>query len=106
MTIATQIVMSIAAVVLFVSAMIGVNRIAVGPTQLDRSIAADLIVAIVVAALGLLTVWTDLSTELLVLVLLSMLGFTGAVSIARMVSDRLATRRKFTPGRPKEGDRP
>ena len=78
MMLATQIILSIAAVVLFVSAMIGVNRIAVGPSQLDRSIAADLIVAVVVAALGLWTVWTDLSTELLILVLLSMLGITSA----------------------------
>lgn len=103
MTLATDLIMSLAAIMLFVSAMIGVNRIAVGPTQLDRSIAADLIVAVVVAALGLLTIWTKLSTELLVLVLLSMLGFTGAVSIARMVGDRLATRRKFTAVRQKDG---
>lgn len=91
--------------VLFVSAMIGVNRIAVGPSQLDRSIAADLIVAVVVAALGLWTVWTDLSTELLILVLLSMLGFTSAVSVARMVSDRMASRRRrFTPVKREEHD--
>ncbi|AQP50595.1 monovalent cation/H+ antiporter complex subunit F [Tessaracoccus flavescens] len=102
---ATQIILSIAAVVLFVSAMIGVNRIAVGPSQLDRSIAADLIVAVVVAALGLWTVWTDLSTELLILVLLSMLGFTSAVSVARMVSDRMASRRRrFTPVKREEHD--
>ena len=104
MMLATQIILSIAAVVLFVSAMIGVNRIAVGPSQLDRSIAADLIVAVVVAALGLWTVWTDLSTELLILVLLSMLGFTSAVSVARMVSDRMASRRRFTPVKREEHD--
>ena len=100
MMIATETILSIAAVVLFVSAMIGVNRIAVGPTQLDRSIAADLIVAVVVAALGLWAVWTELSTELLVLVLLSMLGFTSAVSIARMVGERNSMRR----GRQSGGD--
>ena len=105
MMLATQIILSIAAVVLFVSAMIGVNRIAVGPSQLDRSIAADLIVAVVVAALGLWTVWTDLSTELLILVLLSMLGFTSAVSVSRMVSDRMASRRRrFTPVKREEHD--
>ena len=105
MMLATQIILSIAAVVLFVSAMIGVNRIAVGPSQLDRSIAADLIVAVVVAALGLWTVWTDLSTELLILVLLWMLGFTSAVSVARMVSDRMASRRRrFRPVKREEHD--
>ena len=97
---ATQIILSIAAVVLFVSAMIGVNRIAVGPSQLDRSIAADLIVAVVVASLGLWTAWRGLSTELLVVALLSMLGFTSAVSIARMVGERNSMRR----GRQSGGD--
>ena len=100
MMLATQIILSIAAVVLFVSAMIGVNRIAVGPSQLDRSIAADLIVAVVVASLGLWTAWRGLSTELLVVALLSMLGFTSAVSIARMVGERNSMRR----GRQSGGD--
>lgn len=95
MTLATDIVLSLAAVVLVVSALIGVNRIAVGPSQLDRSVAADLIVAVVVASLGLWTVWTDQSTELLILVLLSMLGFTSAVSVARMVGDRMDMRRRI-----------
>ncbi|MFT3888166.1 MAG: monovalent cation/H+ antiporter complex subunit F [Arachnia sp.] len=96
MTLATDIVLSIAAVVLVVSAVIAVNRIAAGPSQLDRSVAADLIVAVVVASLGLWTVWTHQPTELLVLVLLSLLGFTSAVSVARMVGDRMAMRRRFT----------
>lgn len=104
MMMATQIVLSVAAIVLFVSALVGVNRIAAGPSQLDRSIAADLMVAIVVASLGLLTVWTDLSTELLVLVLLSMVGFTSAVSVARMVGDRMASRRRFPPSKRQEDD--
>lgn len=92
MTLATNIVMALAACMLFAAALIGISRIAAGPSQLDRSVAADLIVAVVVAALGLWTVWTDRSTELMVLVLLSMLGFTSAVSIARMVGERLAMR--------------
>lgn len=104
MIIATQIILGAAAVVLAISALIGVNRIAVGPSQLDRSIAADLMVAIVVAALGLWTASTDLPAELMVLVLLSMLGFTSAVSVARMVSDRMITRRRFKPVKPQEDD--
>lgn len=104
MTIATHIILGAAAVVLFISALIGVNRIAAGPSQLDRSIAADLMVAIVVAALGLWTEWTNQPTELMILVLLSMLGFTSAVSVARMVSDRMITRRRFTPADPQEDD--
>lgn len=102
MILATNVILGIAAVLLAVAAMIGVNRIAEGPSQLDRSVAADLIVAVVVASLGLWTVFTDLSTELMVLVMLSMLGFTSAVSVARMVGDRLATRRRYTARKRKE----
>ena len=96
MTLATNIVLGVAAGVLLVSALVAVNRVAAGPSQLDRSVAADLIVAVVVASLGLWTVWTEQPTELLVLVLLSLLGFTSAVSVARMVADRMATRRQYT----------
>lgn len=92
---ATNLILSLAALLLAVSAFIGVNRIAAGPSQLDRSVAADLIVAIVVGSLGLWVVWTDMSTELMVLVLLSMLGFTSAVSVARMVSDRINLRSSY-----------
>lgn len=102
MILATNVILGIAAVILAVAAMIGVNRIAEGPSQLDRSVAADLIVAVVVASLGLWTVFTDLSTELMVLVMLSMLGFTSAVSVARMVGDRAATRRRYTARKRKE----
>lgn len=91
----TNVVLTIAALLLTVAALIGVNRIAVGPSQLDRSVAADLIVAVVVASLGLWVVWTDRSTELMVLVLLSMLGFTSAVSVARMVTDRIDLRSRY-----------
>lgn len=91
----TNLILALAALLLTVSAFIGVNRIAAGPSQLDRSVAADLIVAIVVASLGLWVVWTDMSTELMVLVLLSMLGFTSAVSVARMVSDRINLRSRY-----------
>lgn len=92
---ATNLILGAAGVLLAISALIGVNRIAAGPSQLDRSVAADLIVAVVAASLGLWVVYTDLSTELMVLVLLSMLGFTSAVSVARMVSDRLNLRNRY-----------
>ena len=105
MSLATNIVLGVAAGVLLVSALVAVNRVAVGPSQLDRSVAADLIVAVVVAALGLWTVWTDQPTELLVLVLLSLLGFTSAVSVARMVSDRMSMRKRFSARHKERGAR-
>lgn len=91
----TNLILAGAAVLLAVSAFIGVNRIAAGPSQLDRSVAADLIVSVVAASLGVWVVWIDQSTELMVLVLVSMLGFTSAVSVARMVSDRINLRSRY-----------
>ena len=105
MSVATDVIMSVAAALLLVAAMVGVNRIAAGPSQLDRSVAADLMVAVVVAGLGLWTAWTDQPTYLMVLVLLSLLGFTSAVSIARMVGDRMAMRSKMTAKRKEEAVR-
>ncbi|WGT47131.1 monovalent cation/H+ antiporter complex subunit F [Tessaracoccus lacteus] len=105
MSLATDVIMSVAAALLLVAAMIGVNRIAAGPSQLDRSVAADLMVAVVVAGLGLWTAWTDQPTYLMVLMLLSLLGFTSAVSIARMVGDRMAMRSKMTAKRKEEAVR-
>lgn len=95
MDLATDIILGVAAILLAVAGIIGVNRIAEGPTQLDRSVAADLIVAVAVASLGAWTVWSDGPTEVLILLLLSLLGFTGAVSVARLVADRMATRRQY-----------
>ena len=57
--------------------------------------AADLLVAVAVASIGAWTVWSDGPTEVLILMLLSLLGFTGAVSVARLVADRMATRRQY-----------
>ena len=105
MTLATNIVLGVAAGVLLVFALVAVNRVAAGPSQLDRSVAADLIVAVVIAALGLWTVWTDQPTELLALVLLSLLGFTSAVSVARMVSDRMSMRKRFSARHKERGAR-
>lgn len=91
----TAVVLAASAVVLFVAGGIGVRRIAEGPTQLDRSVALDLMVAITVAGIGLWTAWTDRATELPILVLLSLVGFTGAVGVARLVGDQMATRRRY-----------
>ena len=92
MSLLTDVLLSIATVMLLISALIVVGRIAHGPSQLDRSAAADLMVAIVIAGIGLWASWTHRTTELNVLLLLSMLGFTSAVAVARMVADRRFTR--------------
>lgn len=95
MTTAVHVIIGIAALLLFISAMIGIERIARGPSQLDRSAAADLMVSIVIAAVGLWAAYSDSPTEINVLLLLSMLGFTSAVGVSRMVADRIVSRRRY-----------
>jgi multicomponent Na+:H+ antiporter subunit F len=81
-----------AAVLLATSAVVGIQRIAAGPSQLDRSIGADLMVGVVIGSIGIWATYADQDTEIVILLLLSMLGFTGAVSIARLVSERVVYR--------------
>ncbi|MCG8656441.1 monovalent cation/H+ antiporter complex subunit F [Yimella sp. NH-Cas1] len=95
MILVAHVIIGIAAVVLFASALIAVGRIAHGPSQLDRSVAADLMVAVVIASVGLWAAYSDSSTEINVLLLLSMLGFTSAVAVSRMVADRMVSRRRY-----------
>ena len=52
MTTAAHVLMGIAGVLLFVAGLIAVSRIAHGPSQLDRSAAADLTVAVVIDELA------------------------------------------------------
>ncbi len=87
------IVLGVAVVLLTFSALIAVERIATGPSQLDRSISSDLLVAVVIAAVGVWAVAKRQDTEIAMILLLSMLGFTGAVSVARMVGERVVHRR-------------
>lgn len=94
MTLAITVILLLSVVVLGISALIATERIATGPSQLDRSVAADLLVAIVIAAIGLWAIYSKQETITPLLLVLSMLGFTGAVVIARMVSERVIYRRR------------
>lgn len=93
MNIVITIVLGAAVVLLTLSALIAVERLATGPSQLDRSISSDLLVAVVIAAVGVWAVAKRQDTEIAMILLLSMLGFTGAVSVARMVGERVVYRR-------------
>lgn len=93
MNIVITIVLGVAVVLLTLSALIAVERLATGPSQLDRSISSDLLVAVVIAAVGVWAVAKRQDTEIAMILLLSMLGFTGAVSVARMVGERVVYRR-------------
>jgi multicomponent Na+:H+ antiporter subunit F len=67
-------------------------RIVRGPSILDRIVATDVMLAIVVVTIACVAALTRDATALPILAVLSILGFTGSVSVARF-----ATRTR-TPG--------
>ena len=70
-------------VVLGVAGLLLVVRISRGPTMLDRAVGLDALVAVVICGLALEAAIHRHTTTLPILVVLSLVGFVGSVSIAR-----------------------
>lgn len=77
-------VVVIAATMLAVAAILVLIRMAKGPTLLDRVVAVDVLMAVLVCAVGVHTVVTGARTYIPVLLALSLLAFIGSVSVARL----------------------
>ena len=82
-----SVVLTVCVAMLGVAAMLLIIRISKGPTMLDRIVALDVMVAVVMCGLALEAAVNRHSTTLPILAVLSLLGFVGSVTIAR-----------FTPG--------
>ena len=78
-----SVVLIVCVAMLGVAALLLVVRIALGPTMLDRVVALDVLVAIVICGLALEAAVHRHTTTLPILVVLSLLGFVGSVSVAR-----------------------
>ncbi|NLU76638.1 hypothetical protein HCC61_29120 [Streptomyces sp. HNM0575] len=63
-------------------------RLVRGPSTLDRAVALDALAAVVMAGIGVLTAARQIPYYLPALLVLSFLGFTGSVSIARFLALR------------------
>lgn len=74
------------AVILTLAGAFTVFRIIRGPTTLDRIVATDVLLAITVALIAVEAAYSRDSTALPILVVLSILGFTGAVAVARFAA--------------------
>lgn len=82
-----SIVLTLVAVMLTIGAVCAVARMTLGPTLLDRAVALDVFVAIAICALATEAAWNRHTHTLPILLVLTLLGFVGSVSVAR-----------FTPG--------
>jgi multicomponent Na+:H+ antiporter subunit F len=81
----TSILTWVAAGVLAVAALLILVRIVRGPTVLDRAVALDVLIAVVVSALALEAAVNRHGTTLPILITLSLLGFISSVTVARYV---------------------
>ncbi|WBB70321.1 monovalent cation/H+ antiporter complex subunit F [Micromonospora sp. WMMD812] len=66
-----------------VTALLALARLYRGPSLLDRVVAADMLLATMVAAVGAEAAVNRHATTLPVLVVLSLLGFVGSVALVR-----------------------
>jgi multicomponent Na+:H+ antiporter subunit F len=76
-------VVTVCIVALAVAALLLVIRIALGPTMLDRVVALDVLLATLICGLGVEAAINRHTTTLPVLLVLSLVGFVGSVSMAR-----------------------
>ena len=68
---------------LVLAGLFTVARMVIGPTMLDRVVALEVLVAIVATSFGVIVATSGNATLLPVLAVLTLLGFVGAVSVAR-----------------------
>lgn len=73
----------VCAVILGITGFLCLVRLVRGPTMLDRTVAADVLVAASVGAIGVEAAVNRHSSTLPVLIALSLVAFLGSVSIAR-----------------------
>ncbi len=88
-------VIGAAGVMLFAAACLVLWRMVTGPSSLDRIVASDVMVAIVIAAVGLYSVISHNSTGLPILLGQSQVVFSGSVGVARLIASPSTIRRRF-----------
>lgn len=82
------IILGIVAVILGVSALFAIYRVARGPSILDRVLAVDVLLAITGGALAADMVYNGHTNSLMILVATSVIGFIASVTVARFVTEK------------------
>jgi len=83
-----ELVLTVTAVALALAAAGAIIRIARGPSLLDRVLAADVLLAILSAALCIDMAVNRHLNNLMLVVAITIIGFIGSVTVARFVADR------------------
>ncbi|WP_082470206.1 monovalent cation/H+ antiporter complex subunit F [Curtobacterium sp. S6] len=82
------IVIAICGIILVLAAIGTIYRLARGPSLLDRVIASDVLLAIVGAGLVLDMVYRDSYENVTLLIVISLVGFLGSVTVARFANNQ------------------
>lgn len=77
------IVLGFCAILLFISALLVIWRIAKGPSSLDRMVGLDMMTSVLIGAFALLAAATRRADLLPVFVVLAIVGFVGSTTMAR-----------------------
>lgn len=75
-------------IVFAVSALVALYRIVMGPSILDRAVAADVLLTLVMCALGAEMAINHHTRTLPVMLIIAAVGVFGSISIARWVARR------------------
>ena len=97
-------VLWVAAGILGLAALLVAARVTKGPTMLDRAIAFDVVVAVVIAAIAVDAALRRSGENLPLLLVATMLGFVGSVSIARFSPGSDDVEAEETDRQAREGD--
>ncbi|MEW9550738.1 monovalent cation/H+ antiporter complex subunit F [Nonomuraea sp. NPDC050783] len=71
-----------------VAAALALYRAARGPSMLDRAVSLDVMTSLAMCGVGTFAVVRDDYSDLPILLVLSLLGFVGSVSLARFFAGR------------------
>lgn len=82
------VVMVVAGLMLAVAAVLSVLRVTIGPRMLNRALAMEVVLAVVVAGLALEASYNRHSTTVPVMLAMAMVGFVGSVAVARYMGGR------------------
>jgi multicomponent Na+:H+ antiporter subunit F len=81
------IVLVVAGAMLFIAALLALARVVMGPTMLDRVMAMEVLVAVLVGGIAIEAAYNQHTTTIPILLALAMLGFVGATSVARFAAE-------------------
>ncbi|WP_019630746.1 monovalent cation/H+ antiporter complex subunit F [Actinomadura atramentaria] len=79
------VVLTIVWALLVAAALLTLLRLVHGPSMLDRAVALDVLVAVMMAGLGVGMISAGEHWELVTMLVLSLVGFTGSTGIARFM---------------------